>query len=257
MANGTLRGDCKVATPVSLVALNTRLLRTAVSTTPTTPPEFGDLRLWLDASDTSTIDIGLRRWYLKFPSGPDEYIAANSGTMPSSGTRTINGLNVLDFDASNDQFSGSTAMPNSQGDTGPVTTWIVLVCDSTAGAFFITLWGGTDYLISKQAGGVIRLERPLASGGDLDTPGSSFAAGTPFIIKAIADGANSSLRVNSVTTTGTVGSADLQAGESVSVISPGGPNLAIGEILHYVGAMRTTDGALVDNYLTAKWGVTP
>lgn len=59
----------------------------------------GDLKLWLDASDTSTIVSSgglVSQWYDKSGNG---YIAQQltGSNQPTTGTNTINGLNVLNY----------------------------------------------------------------------------------------------------------------------------------------------------------------
>jgi hypothetical protein len=70
-------------------------------------PEYIDTELWLDASDTDTITEAagaVSQWNDK--SGNDCHaVQASSISQPITNSRTLNGLNVLDFDGSNDDMS--------------------------------------------------------------------------------------------------------------------------------------------------------
>lgn len=69
-----------------------------------TPLDIPGLVLWMDASDASTITQtagSVSAWYDKSGNG---YIAtqATGANQPITGARTLNGLNVLNFDGSSD-----------------------------------------------------------------------------------------------------------------------------------------------------------
>ena len=68
--------------------------------------------LWLDASDTNTIEIRggrVQKWQDK--SGNNRNLTQSSiGSRPASGSRTQNGLNVLDFDGSDSLRSGQFSL---------------------------------------------------------------------------------------------------------------------------------------------------
>ena len=65
-----------------------------------TPSQLSGLQLWLDASDTTTITESsgsVSQWDDK--SGNENHVSQGTAVnQPTTGTRTINGLNVLDFD---------------------------------------------------------------------------------------------------------------------------------------------------------------
>lgn len=61
---------------------------------------YGNRVIWLDASDASTLSVtgnALDSWTDK--TGNGNTVTASGSARPSSGTRTINGLNAIDFDA--------------------------------------------------------------------------------------------------------------------------------------------------------------
>lgn len=94
-----------------------------------TPEWFSSLYSWLDASDTSTITASsglVTAWADKTANG---YSAtASGGGRPTTGTRTVNGLNGLDFIPNNFMnWALPTTLPN-----GPSTYFVVLYNDTPA-----------------------------------------------------------------------------------------------------------------------------
>jgi hypothetical protein len=100
-----------------------------------TPPPFSPLDLspavWLDASDTGTITLAsgssVSNWADKSGNGYDmgQLTAIN---QPDSGTRTLNSLNVLDFDGSNHFLDGGDVLDLG---TNSVSTFAVIQFDTT------------------------------------------------------------------------------------------------------------------------------
>lgn len=127
----------------------------------------GDYRAWWDAADLSTItDAGggaVSQLDDKSPNGRD-LSQATSGHRPITGTRTINGLNTLDFDGSNDNLFDDTALasnvinyacvvePDDTGNDGNLTNGQNndrgnAQFDFSAGTDGVKFWNGA--LISK------------------------------------------------------------------------------------------------------------
>lgn len=91
--------------------LNIIAAATSVIDTPFTPTSITGCKLWLDASDTSTISLSgsaVTQWNDKSGNGYN-FTQSTSTNRPSSGTRTQNSLNVIDFDGTNDSLSTSAA----------------------------------------------------------------------------------------------------------------------------------------------------
>ena len=102
--------------------------------------------LWLDASDETTITESggaVSQWDDK--SGNDNDLTqATSAKQPTSGTRTLNGLNVLDFDGSDDAMFAATA-----GD------WAFLHDGTTyllAAVISADVTGSNDVVLATQSG---------------------------------------------------------------------------------------------------------
>lgn len=115
------------------------------------PPVSG-YKLWLDASDTATITSSagkVSQWTDK-SANAYAFTQATSTDQPTTGTRTINSKNVLDFDGTTDYLYSTAA----------ISTWKFL--HSTASTIFIvgnmdvTNNGGESF-ISTQAGSTSRI----------------------------------------------------------------------------------------------------
>jgi len=79
------------------------------------PTELANLVLWLDAADTGTItDSGgvVSGWDDKSTNGFD-LEQLTGGLQPTTGTRTVNGLNVIDFN--DDLLEGASALIDIDG----------------------------------------------------------------------------------------------------------------------------------------------
>lgn len=105
--------------------------------------------LWVDASDLSSVShIGgsVSAWADKSGNGNDA--AQGIGTsQPVTGTRTINSLNALDFDGTNDQLSLPVGLYGNLG-SSPQTTFIVYQSDDAGGS--------SQRLLTGQVAGLLR-----------------------------------------------------------------------------------------------------
>jgi hypothetical protein len=119
--------------------------------------------LWLDATDASTITElsgSVSQWDDKSGSGND-FPQGNASRQPITGVRTLNGLNVLDFDGGDSMQRGSLA--NVANDFIMVGVWDV---DSGATLFSETgspqAWNATTAGLTTQLDGTM-----LYSGGTI------------------------------------------------------------------------------------------
>ena len=93
------------------------------------PTDISNLLVWLDASDTSTIETSgsdVTTWSDKSGNNND-LTQSTSGMRPSSGTRTLNGLNTIDFVSAN---SDTLQRTDALGLTGNPALTIVVVCNA-------------------------------------------------------------------------------------------------------------------------------
>lgn len=159
---------------------------TGPSGVPIVPDDLLGLILWLDADDASTItDAGggaVSQWEDK--SGNDYHVTQGTGgSRPITGTRTINGLNTLDFDGTDDSLSLSSGVRGEVPYAGyavyepdSVTgTHMILTTDS-AGAFPDT----TTFIYTE--GTQARWFHSHSHAGNVDAVGGvALAIGTPVL----------------------------------------------------------------------------
>lgn len=102
-----------------------------IGASPFAPTDIPDLALWLDASDASTItDVegSVSQWDDK--SGGGNHATQGSGSsQPKTGTRSVNGLNVIDNDGSNDALLIPSALYTYPA--GSTTSFIVMQRDTS------------------------------------------------------------------------------------------------------------------------------
>lgn len=88
---------------------------------------------WWDASDTGSITQSLgAASQINDLSGNSEHITQGTGAnQPATGSRTQNGLNVLDFDGSNDYMNNATQAIPASGNVMFSGAWVI---DSVGGS---------------------------------------------------------------------------------------------------------------------------
>ena len=205
--------------------------------------------LWLDASDTSTItEVGgaVSQWDDKSGNGND-VAQGTAALQPTTGTRTINGLNVLDFDGSDQLLvNGSTL-------SQPNTIFLVASFDAGGGAspYAISSSGTNSTVFSLLTTSSIRI---FAGSNLVSSETCSFA---PQIYGAIINGASSVIRVDGVATSGDAGSASLtllSIGSSYNNLQD--LNGAIAEVIIVDGTLTAGQITATESYLADKWGIT-
>ncbi|MCC7259478.1 MAG: FG-GAP repeat protein [Alphaproteobacteria bacterium] len=236
------------------------------SNTITTPATISGLKLWADASDTASITKNgsnqVSQWNDK--SGQNNHLTQASATeKPLSGTRTLNGLNVLDF-ISDDSLA--TAWPWAAPVSFPITAFLVAGQDipvpgAGAGGVFI------DGKEGATSGGWFC----LGSGYGVDyyvEDGPDVALGTvadtnPKLFSIQIDDSpgtldNTRLYVDGILRAGPANGAD--PGAALNNLSVGrwwsdGIDGFIGELIIYQGKLSDQDRKRVECYLSKKWAV--
>lgn len=231
---------------------------------------------WFDASDLTTITEGsgsVSQWSDK--SGNGYHISQAVGTnQPKTGTRTINGLNVLDFDGTDDYLlrpsatpiiknvGGATVYYVGRHDSSPTTERVAMtVTNGTNGLARIS---GTSGIVSgKAAFGGRTLDgdsfQRIDSSSSVSTTSAQVYIGVYdyantdlyIYIDNVLEGTNSSFQ----TATATSNTDALQT--SVGATRLGGLPFdgIIAEVLVYQTAHSATDRANVYGYLKSKWGL--
>jgi hypothetical protein len=211
-------------------------------------PEALGAALWLDASDTSTIvetSGSVSEWQDKSGNGND-LVQATSSLQPTTGTRTLNGLNVIDF-IPNDVISAA-----SFNISQPITLFAVATLD-TSGATpqFLVNGSSTAFQAFNQTA-------RLYSGTNLQgsTP---LALSTGLLFRYTANSTSSSIYVD--------GSLDVSgdAGTSGMTVLDVGNQAATGrqwdgtvaEMAVFDRVLSDAEIAQMEAYLADKWGIQP
>jgi hypothetical protein len=205
--------------------------------------------MWLDASDASTITLGagslVTTWADKSGNGYD--MAQGTVTyQPDSGTRTLNGLNVLDFD--NDNMENVTVSTSNQSVVFMVSDDDVITGTARYHAFGLTsasptvgILGGTQYRIGQ---GTVLDQGTAATGVKL--------------WRAVFD-TTDTLHVDQVSEIS--GNAGTNAMTGLRIGSLGGAtygiNAALAEIIIVDGTLTAQQISDAETYLANKWGIGP
>jgi hypothetical protein len=211
--------------------------------------------LWLDAADTSTItEVGgaVSQWDDKSGNGND-VTQGTAAYQPSSGTRTLNSLNVLTFDGSDSLVNVS--LPSV---SAPYTTFIVFKLG--------TLDVATQYLLDSGNGNLQSILSTISTtnlrvgAGTYPLIGSGVDTTNTYVADWVINGASSEAKLNGVST-GTVNAGtNSRVGVRVGASTLGTANLRadglVAEIIFYSGTVADADRLLVRQYLANKWGIT-
>ena len=213
------------------------------------PLDLGPV-LWLDASDTSTITESggvVSQWDDKSGNGYD-VTQGTAAAQPSSGTRTLNSLNVIDF-------GGNDYMQVAFGTTYTQPNTVFLVGQFDTG-LSVTMFDGDD-----------ATNRNLFSYSSTEPAwrmfaGSSVTGGTAdsnaHVFRLVYNGASSTGHVDAVATiSGNPGGASID-GCTVGSNYAGTFNLDgfIAEVIVVDGTLTAGQIADTESYLANKWGIT-
>lgn len=245
---------------------------------PTSP--VAGYSLWLDASDTAKITVSgnsVTQWQDK--ANNYNFTQATSAKQPQSGTRTINGKNVIDFDGG-DGLVGTMAASTFKFTTdGDASFFYVALADNFTGGNNIATNNsqgspGVGFFMYATSTGRVGWDLYRGEVGTVSV-GSGFtnpivSSGTAFVASILTDPTNgtaanrSYVRVNKGTiynqntSTGTPSTSDpgstLTIG-SAQVVDDDFWDGAIAEILMYNTKLSDTDRDLNIDYLMNKWGI--
>lgn len=244
------------------------------SSLPFTPNDLPNLVLWMDAADTGTIlDTGgaVDQWISK---ASVTNKATETGSLrPTTGTRTINGLNVLDFDGFDDRL-----VLDNQPIVGTQARTVIVVGlgDSAVSAniFFAlshtSVMSGDLYRMAAQIrlsiGGAFKefandaIDDGINPGiliftneanSDLASDVSNFQAyKNGGLITSTSDN-------SPATTIDTKSVSDAVIGNEGTGISTGPDRLdgVIAEIIVYDRVLSTLERQQIDSYLSPKWDI--
>ena len=204
--------------------------------------------LWLDASDTSTItEVGgaVSQWDDKSGNGND-VTQGTAAAQPTSGTRTLNGLNVLDFDGNDLLQSG-----NFSSALTARTIFGVAVSDQTASIAYVV---DGNVLNNRSAVGISGAGYRLYQGIGINAGTSDTSS---HIYRAVFD-ATDTLHIDGVSTiSGDAGSESMTGatiGAAPSGVLPWDGTIA--EVIVIDGTLTAGEISLTESYLANKWGIT-
>lgn len=214
------------------------------------PSDLSGLFLWLDASDTSTIthtSNSVSQWDDK--SGTSKNFTQGTGSQqPITNTRTINGLNVLDFDGSNDNLIGPSSMYPLM--TSSFTQFWVYAADTTKRHNFYRSSDFSEFILDNND--VTGANNPAFVYATLSavSPGT-----TQHAFKFIRNGASCNVYFD-----GTAGTANTAADNTVTTFTISSSigvfalDGVLAEVIIYNSVLSAGDQTLVENYIKAKWG---
>ena len=222
------------------------------------PPVAGYIH-WFDPSDTGTItDAGSGKVSQLNDKSGNGYHAtqATDGSRPITGTRTQNGLNVLDF-ISNDNLSatgpGNAAQPHTYVFVGKNDS----AASGTRAAFDALNSGGTQDAGINMRGGVDGTTPTYYLGAGSDT-NTGTADTNAHVWVFIFNGASSKIWIDGVLiSTTNPGSSNGPGGVRIGDWRGGGAGWDgwIGEFLNYASALSDGDRDSLESYLGTKWGI--
>ena len=211
--------------------------------------------LWLDAADASTITLNgstVSQWNDKSGNGRN-VSQPTASAQPTSNTRTLNGLNVLDFNV--DIIGRSTPFVTINT---PWLVYSVITFDSfTGNPVYIGLQGAQTTHIGWSSNGNIQFYNPAT--GVVGLSGSVITANTPALVGVQYDTTNLTGIYNgaaqgSPAVTIPADTALFNIGSHAS----GASNYfdgAIGEIVFIQSTVSLSNRQKLEGYLAWKWGL--
>lgn len=195
-------------------------------------------------------------------SGNGHHFTASGTARPTTGTRTINSLNGLDFDGGTDTMTVPAWFPSTG--SGAFTVFVALNRDVSASFRPLIGWGGGTstnlwwYLGVSNAG--------VADAGfniyfASVVPGTGWPTGAASLACAQYTGGagNVSVRQNQASwVPATSRTLNLSSIQPCTLGNPGWSGNfydgIVGEVIIYTSSLSTGDRDLVEAYLKAKWG---
>lgn len=226
------------------------------------PDHISGLTVWFDSNDASTFDAAsVSTWTNK---ADDVNWDKNGSALTYPHSTQINGLDVIDFNASNQSFDPPSDT-DYWGSAGEWTVCASIQLDSAAAAQ--TIFSGDQgsnrimYLDVNASGAVVAAHLNEA-GSAFESTAGSLSTGTPHIVSGTFDGTTITAYADGVpdaspaTLTGT--SADFvsepttraKVGQRRTTNWYGGQ---LGEVICYNRALSTAERLSVEGYLARKW----
>jgi hypothetical protein len=222
-----------------------------------TPTEISTI-FWYDAADLATITAtGNQVTQMLDKSGNNWTLAPISAGKigPDTGTRTLNGLNVLEFSktqANTNQILENNSFTQAQ----PFFIAMVLRLDGDALSDQDFLFSGTETSnprIAVRRTGVDNFQI-LTNAGSIETPNGSVTEGNDYITLIYFNSTSSTIRIN-----GALEALGVIANNSFTSLNIGGnfneDQALNGFIAETIAFTDPNDQVLIEGYLAWKWGM--
>jgi hypothetical protein len=220
------------------------------------PTDIANLQLWLDASDASTITQvagAVSQWNDK--SGNGNHATQGTGSsQPITGTRTIGGLNALDFDGSNDFMSLTSSIAATSG----ITCFAVCEADTVAaqGAMITGSASGSPIFQTRTS----TPNFAWVTWGVAERLGTSaISSATPYLVAGRSSAAGSNLYASGLAAASNATNPAYSAPlTGVGGFSAAGLNFngKIASVLVYDRVLSNSEMNQIGAYLSTKWGTT-
>ena len=227
------------------------------------PSFIPDLVARYDAADLSSISLSgsdVTQW--SDVSGNARHATQSTSTFrPKSGTRTINGLNAIDFDGTDDRLNANSVAASFTGNDRPFTIFMVQakdIANSSLSAFVFDS-GLTTVPFMRYRGENILMRDDANTQTELNVDGID--AATPMFVTFRSSGLNFTGYLNkTLVNTGTAynrGNITVERFRigQFTTASPLFYNGLIGEFIYYNRQLTALEVGQVHDYLSAKWGI--
>lgn len=222
---------------------------------------------WYDPSDTSTVlHVANAVYQLNDKSENGLHLVQGTGAnQPTTNTRTINGLNTLDFDGTNDTMANTGAFWNANfsGTNKPYEVFIAMESDESASAgysfaitqasfnsligLYRTATNNTTGAVRRDNANVQQLPVVNLPTTELGSYSTSFDGS---FITTRGNGTLISTSIASILTAMTVNQLHLGSFRSAGLYFNG----KYGESLFFVTPLSTANREKLEGYLAWKWG---
>lgn len=212
---------------------------------------------WWDASDTATITDAagaVSSWADK--AGNGALVQGNAALQPLTGTRSLNGLNVVDFDGARFLQDAARGLPVS----GDVAFHLAVVIDSTSNAYEAVFAADATNDFQLDAANASQFDGQLNASGigtSINLTGGPFAGG--LIMSVIFDrtgAATAEVFVSNVSR-GVMGyTAPLDSAVALNLMANRAVNARVdGAVAEFAVTSTLGNRADYHAYLAAKWGL--
>ena len=216
--------------------------------------------LWLDAADLSTITESggaVSQWDDKSGNGYHA-VQATGSEQPVTGTRTLNGRNVLDFDGTNDNmdidYAGLFSVPS--GNNTVIIVWKTDVSGTEQRTFSGFVGGGTRWGVQYRIAGSNRLNGVNNTGFSPTnhTITEDTNAHIDFMRRSASDVETGRDGSSTTAANGANVTVDnIRLGATLGATSS--VNGVIAEALLFNRALSNTEINWIGNYLATKWSI--